>query len=465
MANRYVDYRLIPLQGSDSKAAALPALIGAGTVLGDVTTGELHLQASEDRSVWVEATWASLIVGFSNADTEASGLVATQTFVDAESGSIRRFTAVSGGGSCAVVDERLFAVHSASPVLMQDITIAHRSGARPVAVAFTTTAKGYERAWKQEEGSGLYTRTFDGWAAAIQPRPANATVAANQVKHLTVAIALSPLVEGAVPVQSLHAAITTASFKRHEEDFHRISRPFVSVQSPSAPRAPELHRYYLMQIVSPDPSANDDGSTRVPAACYSGLPLLEDLPASLPQSLTSLRDSFVKQWDTTFTAGTCTSLIASGLGASGVSLQLTRAIVGIRERDGGIDIAPGWLLPRDVALVAEDVRVGGYVVDIHLTRHHTTIARKDKRSHPVYIHRVGVHPKPVGVSTRLSIPSEPIHLSSSAQRPAGKQPDLDYGPRPISPPSYSTSLIVFLFVAIAGFHVALIRLVYLEYCR
>ena len=42
---------------------------------------------------------------------------------------------------------------------------------------------------------------------------------------------------------------------------------------------------------------------------------------------------------------------------------------------------------------------------------------------------------------------------------------IDYGKRPLAPPSYSTSLIVFLFVAIAGFHVALARLIYQEYCR
>lgn len=51
--------------------------------------------------------------------------------------------------------------------------------------------------------------------------------------------------------------------------------------------------------------------------CFSRSPLLTDIRVPLPQSLTSLRDAFVKQWDDTFRAGACRQI--SGAGADNSS--------------------------------------------------------------------------------------------------------------------------------------------------
>eukprot|EP00043_Microstomoeca_roanoka_P004498 m.50081 g.50081 ORF g.50081 m.50081 type:complete len:595 (+) comp12522_c0_seq1:87-1871(+) len=523
----HVNRRLVAIDNLKQSASAgrshrrasewtfLSPLIGTGSVVADIETGVVQLRTKPAVEP-VTTTWASLL---EPSPTTRAGYE-RETFIDPESGLVRRITALAGSGQCVIADEKLFAMRGEVPVLRQEITISNSgtsdtilnfSAKDPVALAeWSAMTVKNKRLTQQVHYTTVNAVDHDGvttqWALGAQADLGNVTIAPGQEQVLSSTLAVysidtltKPDIGDTEPGREEDKAIAVnekteddttligdkqkdkehkelfsvtdfinlakrAASEDHEEAYHKLSQPLVTTASLDNNHLPELHRYFLMQGLWC--SEDEDRNSIVPVeGCYSDLPLFTKLDLQLPSSLSSLQ-TFITSWNAVFIHGHCSNILSETKGVYVAALQLTQAVLGIMVRDNNLLIAPGWRLKyHSTELLVEDLAIDGHVVDVRISQRKTIITRKDRQSSPLYAHREEEQPALLAVGADFSATSAAIILSTSEQKPSMSFTRLDYGTRPVSTPSYSTSLIVFLFVAIAGFHVALVRLVYQEYCR
>lgn len=142
--------------------------------------------------------------------------------------------------------------------------------------------------------------------------------------------------------------------------------------------------------------------------------------------------------------------------------------MGLRAAGHDILVTPPWTWAEDYMLHAEGLPVGQHVIDLSVAHGGITVKRVDQLSQPLFVqHGAASTPRSLGVGEHVRLSPAPVYLttSSTGQTLWTVEAELHaFGPPP-STARWSHSLVVFLVLLVAGFHVALARVVYVDYCR
>eukprot|EP00056_Hartaetosiga_gracilis_P002284 m.52317 g.52317 ORF g.52317 m.52317 type:complete len:640 (+) comp10990_c0_seq2:68-1987(+) len=260
----------------------------------------------------------------------------------------------------------------------------------------------------------------------------------------------------AVPTQSIS---TEVDYRDHEELYHSYSAFSVSSQGPFS----SLHSYFQYLFAQSLPVSKLPVAPNTFDGCFNGHVHWID-HESAPSSINDVV-SFTSKWNNVFSAHGCASIFTESGGVVALQ-QYAKAVMGMEMMaNSEVKVSPGWRLHEGALLSSRHVLWSQFDVSITLRRFTTTIKRLDRSSEPLYVHERDKTVTLLAVNQDVTLPSDTLFLSPSKQSVFEESQFGDDRQRPLSHnPSTSTSLVVFLFVAIAGFHVVLIRMVYKEYC-
>lgn len=142
---------------------------------------------------------------------------------------------------------------------------------------------------------------------------------------------------------------------------------------------------------------------------------------------------------------------------------------GLHHFSDAIQVAPPWQMPEDLVVHLNGLPINGHTVDLTLSVDGVLVRRGDQLSSPLFIqeHADG-KPRALPVGGRMTLQPVPVYLTLRENGQASVSPLEEAHTFPGGPHSkmvWSSSLVVFLALLIAGFHFIIIRMVYMEYCR
>eukprot|EP00055_Hartaetosiga_balthica_P012906 m.64183 g.64183 ORF g.64183 m.64183 type:complete len:629 (+) comp8105_c0_seq2:216-2102(+) len=256
----------------------------------------------------------------------------------------------------------------------------------------------------------------------------------------------------------LQSSLSQIELRGHEDLYHSFSNYFASSQGRLS--TPLLYSQFLLTQALPVSKE----VVNLKDGCFKGEPRSiehDSIPTKVKEILT-----FIKMWNNIFVSHSCEDVFSAPENGGVIALkQFASAVMGVQMlRNIEVKLSPGWHLLDGVSMSSRHLLWSHFDVSVKLTRFETKLTRLDRSSEPLYVHERGGKATLLPVNTEIALQSDTLILSPSPLSTAQSQFGDDQQRPLLHKPSTSTSLIVFVFVTIAGFHVVLIRMVYKEYC-
>eukprot|EP01147_Barroeca_monosierra_P001348 gene1348-4524_t len=404
-------------QHTHSRQLAIPPLIGNGVLLADVHSGYFVFQ-EQAKSNTQAFTWDNKIASYQTANGLVDMNSDADVFIDNQAGLVRRISAVENEDGCVLFDEKTYLKtiprnqkeDEVITVLTQEVLI---SNGNPTPLTVDIASLGdFSSSWKSNHNNDILYKSIGEnkpWTLATHTLSKNVTVPAGGTFQLYSNLAVAPFESNPYDL----------SFKEIQNALAGTPLRYANLISP------------------PEPNFVD--KTHEHGFHHSECPYLRVQPSHIVHHL-QLHVYFLSQ---------ATHILNEE------HLKPTPSF------ESCYSDKP-LLLDVDIGLPQSSE-------DFLTTYREQWHSRLKQGSCPGFADdTISAATQALFAIIGLRWRESALDIAPAWSLPTGPKKfptDLEYGKHPMTVPSYSTNLIVFVFVGIAGFHVLLIKLIYQEYCR
>ena len=173
--------------------------------------------------------------------------------------------------------------------------------------------------------------------------------------------------------------------------------------------------------------------------------------------------TFVEHWQTTFSTAECdgTHTVQNALAAAVLS------VAGIGWQGNVLKLAPSWDLRSDTVLTVWPLRLLGHELSARFTRQGVTMKRAEANTGPIFVSNNGHEPILLGAEDEQTVPANVIYVADNVERILAHEAGddkLSHVPARRNE-RLPAAVVFFAVLAVVGFHVCLIGVIYTEYCR